>query len=211
MERLFSVDDLKKTKLQKKYIRTNKSATAISVGFLVAFLLFTIAFSVYGFGRENSFLVQDVTSSDYGKKNLVLVWFVLITVDIIIMFLWFVQKLVVSGIFGRFIKQRINESLIISSDVIEYGYQNLVGTSSGDRVIVKIPFANISTIRTDQRVKKIEILGMVSSKYYENYSQKKTRAPKNNYKEGSFVLFDYFEPGLIEFLEKNYAEKLEVK
>ena len=211
MERLFSVDDLKKTKLQKKYIRTNKSATAISVGFLVAFLLFTIAFSVYGFGRENSFLVQDVTSSDYGKKNLVLVWFVLITVDIIIMFLWFVQKLVVSGIFGRFIKQRINESLIISSDVIEYGYQNLVGATASDRVIVRVPIDSIRQIKINQEIARIELCGLVSSKYYENYSQKKTRAPKNYYKEGSLVIFDYFEPGLIEFFKKNYAKKVEVE
>lgn len=208
---VFSVNNYKKKQIQKQYIRTSKLASSLSFGCLGALVLFTIVFALYGFCAKNTFLVQDVTASDYGIKNIVLVWFVLVTVDIILAFLWFIQKLVINIIFGKYIAQRINESLFISDNEIEYGYQNLVGASSGDRVIVKIPFANINTIRINQKVKKIEILGLVSSKYYENYSQKKTRAPKNNYKEGIFVLFDYFEPGLIEFFEKNYADKLEVE
>lgn len=208
---MFNVDGLKKKQIQKNYIRSSKVASSFSVSFFILIGLFTVVFLIYGFGLKDTFIVQDITDSNYGLKDSVSVWFVLVTVDFILALLWFMQKLVVNIVLGKYINQRINESLIISNGEIEYGYQNLVGASSGDRVIVKIPFANISTIRTDQRVKKIEILGMVSSKYYENYSQKKTRAPKNNYKEGSFILFDYFEPGLIEFLEKNYAEKLEVK
>lgn len=208
---MFNVDGLKKKQIQKNYIRSSKVASSLSVSFFILIGLFTVVFLIYGFGLKDTFIVQDITDSNYGLKDSVSVWFVLVTVDFILALLWFMQKLVVNIVLGKYINQRINESLIISNGEIEYGYQNLVGASSGDRVIVKIPFDNISTIRTDQRVKKIEILGMVSSKYYENYSQKKTRAPKNNYKEGSFVLFDYFEPGLIEFLEKNYAEKLEVK
>lgn len=208
---VFNVNNYKKKQIQKQYIRTSKLALSLSFGCLGALVLFTIVFALYGFCAKNTFLVQDVTASDYGIKNIVLVWFVLVTVDIILAFLWFIQKLVINIIFGKYIAQRINESLFISDNEIEYGYQNLVGASSGDRVIVKIPFENINTIRINQKVKKIEILGLVSSKYYENYSQKKTRAPKNNYKEGIFVLFDYFEPGLIEFFEKNYADKLEVE
>jgi hypothetical protein len=174
-------------------------------------MIFTIVFAVYGIGLENTFIVKDVTSSDYGRKNLLLVWIVLITVDIIILFLWFIQRLVVNGIFGKFIKQRINESLIISDEIIEYGYQNLVGSTSSDRVIVRIPTNSIKQIKVSRDIYKLEIVGLLSSKYYENYSQKKTRAPKNNYKEGSFVLFDYFNPGLMDFLEMNYADKVEVE
>lgn len=208
---MFNVDGLKKKQIQKNYIRSSKVASSLSVSFFILIGLFTVVFLIYGFGLKDTFIVQDITDSNYGLKDSVLVWFVLVTVDFILALLWFMQKLVVNIVLGKYINQRINESLIISNGEIEYGYQNLVGASSGDRVIVKIPFDNISTIRTDQRVKKIEILGMVSSKYYENYSQKKTRAPKNNYKEGSFVLFDYFEPSLMEFFKKNYAEKVEVE
>lgn len=211
MEKVFTADEIQKQKIQKKYIKSNKGATVLSIGLLMVFLLFSIVFAVYGFGSPNTFLIKDVTASDYGQKNFLLVWIILITVDIIILFLWFVQKLVINGIFGKFIRQRINESLIISEGGIEYGYQNLVGSTSSDRVIVRIPVDSIRKIKIDQKIAKIELDGLVSSKYYENYSLKKTRAPKNNYKEGTFVLFDYFEPSLMEFFKKNYAEKVEME
>lgn len=211
MERNFSVDDVKKIKIQKKYIKTNRGVATLSLGLLAMLLIFTISFAIYGIGMKNTFLVQDVTSSDYGEKNLLLVWIVLITVDVIILFLWFIQKIVVSGIYGKFIRQRINESLIISQDTIEYGYQNLVGSTANDRVIVKIPIDSIKQIKIDREIGKIELFGLVSSKYYENYSRQKTRAPKNNYREGSFVIFDYFTPGLIEYFDKYYSKNVEVK
>lgn len=34
---------------------------------------------------------------------------------------------------------------------------------------------------------------------------------QKKYKEGSLVIFDYFEPELIEFFNKNYAKKVEVE
>lgn len=211
MEKLFSVNELKKTKVQKKYFKTSKGAMITSLGMAVTFFVFTIAFSIYGFGIKNSFLVRDVTASDYGKKDLFFVWAVLIAVDIIILFLWVIQKMVVFIIYGKYIGQRINESLTISTDAIEYGYQNLVGSTASDRVIVRVPVDSIRRIEIDTKIDRVEICGLVSSKYYENYARRKTRAPKNNYKEGSLVLFDYFEPGLIEFFNENYAETVEMK
>jgi Flp pilus assembly pilin Flp len=208
MEKIFYVDGLKKANIQKKYIKTSKGATALSIGLLATFIIFTIVFAVYGFGNENTFLVRDVTASDYGEKNLFFVWTVLITVDIIILFLWVIQKIAVNGILGKYINQRMNESLVISDEVIEYGYQNSVGSTAGDRVIVKVPVDNIRQIKIDRSIARIELIGLISSKYYENYSRRETRAPKNNYKESSFVIFDYFEPELIEFCENHYAQKV---
>lgn len=211
MENSFNVDASKKKKIQKNYIRTNRGPTVLSIGLLSILMIFTIAFAAYGLGLKSTFLVQDVTASDYGEKNTLLVWVVLITVDIIILFLWFVQKLVINGIFGTFINQRINESLFISDKEIEYGYQNSVGASSGDRVIVRVPIHSIRQIKINRKIARVELVGLVSSKYYENYLQKKTRAPKNNYKEGSIILFDYFDPEIIKFFEGKYAEKVEVE
>ena len=211
MEKSFRINELKKTKVQKKYFKTSKGAMITSIGMAVTFFAFTIAFSVYSFGMKNTFLVQNITASDYGEKNLLVIWSVLIAVDIIILFLWVIQKMVVFIIYGKYIGQRINESLTISADAIEYGYQNLVGSTASDRVIVRVPVDSIRRIKIDKKIDRIEICGLVSSKYYENYARKETRAPKNNYKEGSLVLFDYFEPGLIEFFKENYAETAETK
>ena len=92
--------------------------------------------------------------------------------------------------------------MAISDDFIEYGYQNSVGASSGDRVVVRVPLKGIREIIIDQKIHRIELIGLVSSKYYENYAQRNTKAPEDNYKEGSLVIFDYFEPGLTRFVKK---------
>lgn len=202
MQTKFAVDFSKKKEIQNNYIRKSKWPTVLSLGLLAAIVVFTVTFAVYGFGMRDTFLVQDVTASDYGQKNIVLVWVLLITVDVILLFLWFVQKLVVYEVFSKYIDQRVNESLAISDDFIEYGYQNSVGASSGDRVVVRVPLKGIREIIIDQKIHRIELIGLVSSKYYENYLQRKTKAPEDNYKEGSLVIFDYFEPGLTGFVEK---------
>lgn len=211
MENVFKVDISKKKKIQKNYIKTRKGATVLSLMFMFVLVIFNVAFPIYGLGIKSTFLIQDITASDYGEKNKLIVWVVWITVDIIIFFLWFIQKIVINGIGGKFINQRINESLIISDNEIEYGYQNLSGSSVGDRVVVRVPIVGISQIKINRNIARIEVVGLVSSKYYENYSQKKTRAPKNNYKEGSLVIFDYFEPEIIKFFEENYSDRVEVE
>ena len=207
----FCIDDLRKDGIQKKYIKTSKWAMMLSVGLLTIFTLFTILFAIYGIGLKSTFIVQDVTASNYGEKNTLLVWTVLIAADFIILFLWFIQKLVINGIYGKYINQRINESLIISNGIIKYGYQNSVGSTSSDRVIVVIPIDGIKSIKINREIERIELKGTISSKYYENYSKRITRAPKDNFTEGSFVLFDYFEPKLTEFFIKNNADIVDME
>lgn len=202
MREKFAVDFSKKKEIQKQFIRKSKWPTVFSLSLLTMIVLFTIAFSVYGFGMRDTFLVQDITASDYGQKNIVLVWVLLITVDVILLFLWFVQKLVVYEVFSKYIDQRVNESLTFSDDFIEYGYQNSVGASASDRVVVRVPLKGIREIIIDQKLHRIELIGLVSSKYYENYAQRNTKEPEDNYKEGSLVIFDYFEPELTGFVEK---------
>lgn len=211
MDNIFYVDLENKKKLQKRFIKSNKSTTILSFGIWGILLIFSIIFAVYGLGMKNTFLVQDLTATNYGEKNFLLIWTILITVDVVILFLWFIQRIAVNGVLGKNNSQRVNESLIISQDVLEYGYQNSVGASSGDRVVVTIPLNKIEQIKINKMLGMIELRGCISSKYYENYAKKQTRAPKDNYKNGSFIVFDYFQPGLIEYFKNNYAGKVEVE
>lgn len=54
MEKSFRINELKKTKVQKKYFKTSKGAMITSIGMAVTFFVFTIAFSIYGFGDRKS-------------------------------------------------------------------------------------------------------------------------------------------------------------
>lgn len=154
---------------------------------------------------KDTFLVGDVTTLDYGMKNSVPVWGILIIVDAILVYLWFMLHSAASGIAEKYIR-RINETLIISHDYIVYEYQDLVGSNSDDRVVIKVPVSRIDTVLIDDTVSKIVIVGDICSVYYDNYSNRKTQ----EHKKGSLVLFDYFTPELIVFLKENFSKKVTV-
>lgn len=208
MEGYFEVDDLKKSEVQKRYIRKSKVARAISGVFLAEFLAFTIVFAIYGLGLKDTFIIQDVTTTDYGRKNLLLVWTILVIVDLIILVSWFTVKMIVNSILGRYIMQRLNESLMITDDIIEYRYLKVEGLTFSDRIIVQIPVDSIKKIKINRDISKVELFEVRSSEFYENSSQKKTQAPENDEEGSSYVFFDYFEPGLIEFFEQKYGDRL---
>lgn len=206
---IYNVNLTKKKEIQKKYIKSNKGILALSYAILSILFLFTIFFGVYGLLVKETFIVNDVYAYNYGEKNTLFVWCVLIGVDLIIGFLWIIVKIAMYKIYGKHIIQRIHESLIISESHIEYGYQNLIDSTDEDRVIVKVPIQDIQKIKINKLFSRVEIIGKINSIYYENYINKITNANENDFKDGSLILFDYFEPGILEYFEKNHREKME--
>lgn len=211
MKKQFNVDIQKKKEIQNNCIRSSMGAFVLSFGIIGVLILFNIYFLYFGLIRADTFIIKDITDSAYGEKNTLLVWTILIAVDVILAFLWGIQKIAVYRIFGQYISERKNESLEIKNDVLEYGYQNAVNSYYRDRVIVQIPLADIKEILVDRRFGKMEIFGSVSSTYYEDYQNRITRAPENSFTDGSFVLFDYFDPELIRFFEERYKELMRDK
>lgn len=206
----YKVDLEKKKRIHKGYLHNCKGWMILSHGIIIIFILFNILFAFYGFVIKNSFVIEDITASNYGLKNTLLVWVIIIAVDLILAFLWFIQHILAAGISGKYISQRINENLQIDETYIEYGYQNAVGATPGDRVIVKIRLDSIKKIIITEKISKIEILGELCSVYYDNYINRKTRAKIDDFEEGTFIMFDYFIPKLIPYFDKNFKEKLEV-
>lgn len=206
----FKINLDRKKELHKNYIRSKKGLSALSIGLLLALVLFTICFLGYGLALKDTFVVQDVTSYLYGEKNTFLIGCIVVTVDFILLFLWVIQKIAAKRITGKYLSERINESLIIDNNVLEYGYQNFAGSTAGDRVVVKIPLSNIINIQYYEKQCKLQIRGEICSMYYEDYMHKKTRA-KEEYKEGELTLFDYFDPSIARYLQGIAKEKMEVK
>ena len=140
---IYNINLLKKNEIHKKYIKSNKSILILSYGIIIILILFDFLFGLYSFVLEDTFVVQDIYAYNYGEKNYTVIWCVLITVNLIVGFLWIVLKISVYRIYGKYISERINESLIINDFNIEYGYQNLIGSTNIDRVIVRIPIQDI--------------------------------------------------------------------
>lgn len=210
MEKVFNVNIYEKNRLHKCYIKSKKWPKIISHSILALIVIFTICFLIYAFGYKDSFLIWNTYDTDYGKKDLILIWGLLIGGDFILAFLWLVQYLVIQvRILGKEIRMKVNESLLVVDSVFEYGYQNAFEATAGDRVVVRIPIEKIEKIKINKDIRRVEFFCSYNSMYYENYKRGITRANPNKFHEGSYVLFDYYEPGLIYFLEINMPEKIE--
>ena len=204
----FTVDRFRKKKIQKNYLHSRKGWMALSYGLLSVIVLFTIIFTIYGFGIKNTFLIYDPSDTAYLTKDTLLVWLILLTGDFILVFLWLVQYKLANGISGKYIGQRVNESLIISDTLIEYGYQNAVGQVPGDRIVITLRLQTIREINIDKTLSRVEIWAdEIRSVYYDRFSDgvKMTRAD-GKYEAASFVAFDYFEPSLIKYIEANLSQ-----
>lgn len=201
------VDLAKKDKTQREYFRSCKGWLTLSYGIVIFFILFNVLFGLYGLVKKDTFIVKDIYDSGYGLKDTLLVWVIIIAVDVILVFLWFIQHILAIGITGKYIIQRVNENLFINESYIEYSYQNAVGASPGDRVVVKIPLDSINSMIITENIRKIEIVGKICSVYYDNYVHRKTRTKPDDFEEGVFVIFDYFVPELIPCLKNIAAEK----
>lgn len=196
-----SVNKQEKKQLHKKYLKSKKVTYILPYIMIILAVIFSICLLIYGFGNENAFIVNDVTDTDFGKKNMMLLYFILGTVDIIFLFGYMVIRIATNRITGKNISERVNETLLIKNDCIEYGYQNYAGSVDGDRVVVQIPFRYISKITYTNTTKEIVFKGKYSSKYYEDYKTKETRADDKLFSD-DFIIFDYFEPSLINSLGK---------
>lgn len=203
MERqIFKINLKKKQQIHKKYIKSNKIFGILSKGLIAVIIIFNVCFLIYGFGFSSTFVVSNVFSYQYGQKNIALIVCITAGVNAILLFLWLIQKIVVKEVTGRFISQRINESLAAENGYLEYGYQNFAVSHEGDRVVIRIPLDKIYKIGYDEKIQKIQITGLMCSRYYDDYLRRKTRA-KEEYDKDIFITFDYYEPPLIQYLQEN--------
>lgn len=122
-------------------------------------------------------------------------------------FLYIIAKIATWRISGANLSERVNESLIFDGSTFEYGYQNFAGRSPEDRVIIKMPIDRIRSVRIDR--KELTFTGEFCQMYYNNFITGETQA-QEKYLDSTVVLFDYFEPSLIEVIKERAGKKVEI-
>lgn len=140
--------------------------------------LYTAAVLWYSWNVPDSFVVHDITSYMDGEKNTFLILCIVLTVDVIMLFFWVLQKIAVWRITGKYSSERITESLQIKDDLLEYGYRNYATrfVDAADRVIVRIKLDQATEIKISDETGRIEITAQVSSMYYDDWLARETRA-----------------------------------
>ena len=196
----YAVNIERKNELYKRIQNVKKWPQLLNYGLPICALLFSLIFLCISIMSQDAFVIRDVTDSALGEKNILLIWVIVITVDIILVFLWAMWKIAAISIVGRNIMDRKNESLEIVDDVLIYGYQNVVGSDEKDRVEVRIPLGFDFDIgmKFEESIGRITFHGKICQTYYEDYAHKRTRAD-GVYKDQEFVIYDYFCPSLYDF------------
>ena len=188
---VFKVDETKKKQIHKDLYKRSKITIFLYV-WVVLWLVINIIWTVYTMRPDSWMLVYD---SEIGlHKDWYIAWGVFAFINIIFPTLYIILRIARWRVTGRELSERINESLRLEGEILEYGYQNFAGHTSIDRVVVWIKDWD-AKINGD----KIIFRGKIKQKYYDDYLKMETRAP-DEYVDGKWILYDYFEPALKDML-----------
>ena len=165
---------------------------------LILGLLLSVIYAVVYIVSPNLSIVnvQGVATKDYASIITNTILFSVLSV-----FVSIILKALLSNFSSKDINERADETLIITENGIHYIFRTRYHSAPTTRIIVNIPFEQLQSVIYDERVKKIVFTGRISSDVVEDYDQKKYVEPASgNLKE--INIYDYFEPGLLNQLQK---------
>lgn len=165
---------------------------------LILGLLLSVIYAVVYIVSPNLSIVnvQGVATKDYASIITNTILFSVLSV-----FVSIILKALLFNFSSKDINERADETLIITENGIHYIFRTRYHSAPTTRIIINIPFEQLQSVIYDERVKKIVFTGRISSDVVEDYDQKKYVEPASgNLKE--INIYDYFEPGLLNQLQK---------
>ncbi len=98
--------------------------------------------------------------------------------------------------------ERLDEEITITNSELRYVFRTRYVTAPDNRVIVVIPFRDLTAVNYNENTRKIELVGRISSDVVEKYNPARQYTPnKGNLKD--LVIYDYFTPSLHDSLRGN--------
>lgn len=190
--------DQKKKKLYQKNIATSiKSVRIIKTIAKVLLLIGIIGGGTYFILNFTMPSLSMVTVNGVPQKDTS--WIIISTSFIIAP--CFILSLVLStlskNLAGGSNSSRVDESIVLTGDIIKYSYRQKHQSLSGERRVLTFDFSKIGSIDFDEKTKLLKLSGEILSEYYDDYKKKKP-VDVNTLKE--FVICDYFSPSLTETL-----------
>ena len=110
--------------------------------------------------------------------------------------------LMLNKLTSKNLTERTDEEISIVNSEIRYVFRTRYVTAPDNRVIVVIPFRDLTAVNYTENTLKIEFVGRISSDVIEKYNPAHEYNPnKGNLRE--LVIYDYFAPNLLDALRKN--------
>lgn len=98
--------------------------------------------------------------------------------------------------------ERTDEEITIANSEIRYVFRTRYVTAPDNRVIVVIPFRDLTEVNYTENTRKIEFVGRISSDVIEKYNPAREYNP-NKGNLNKLIIYDYFTPNLLNALRKN--------
>lgn len=103
---------------------------------------------------------------------------------------------------GKVLTERTEEELVVTDGEIRYIFRTKYVTSPENRVVVVIPLRDITSVNYNNKTRKIELIGRISSDVAEKFNPAYPYNPnKGNLKD--LVIYDYFTPSLLDSLHSH--------
>lgn len=103
---------------------------------------------------------------------------------------------------GKDLTERTEEELVVTDGEIRYIFRTKYVTSPENRVVVVIPLRDITSVSYNNKTRKIELIGRISSDVVEKFNPAYPYNPnKGNLKD--LVIYDYFTPSLLDSLHSH--------
>lgn len=136
------------------------------------------------------------------KKQIApIICFILCALLLAILFRYILGLLLIS-LSSRDLTERTDEILSVGDNEILYTFRTRYVTDPDSRVVVVIPFRDITSVNYDRNIRKIQFAGRISSDVVEKFDPSRQYRPNSgNLKD--LDIYDYFSPSLYEHLRKN--------
>ena len=199
----FRINEKIKKELKKNIIQNTKQHKTLFVVkkvFSIIVFCVPVVFLLYAYLISNDFVQLNDYYAPIGTKNHLFIWTCTITTFVILLFLYFIIRMIYNGLASKTINDRFDESLVYENHTLSYGYKLKMQSYIDERIVVRIPLET-TEYHIDEESKKIIFRGSLFSQFYTNYTQGEINGKGDYIPE--IVLYDYFEPSLISFLVNN--------
>ena len=173
---------------------------------LIFSIVIPTGFMIYAYKISKGFVYLNDRYAPVGTKNNLFIWTVFFVMLVILLFFTLVLSVIYNNSVNRVLKEKYDETLVYEDDHLRYGYKLSMQSSMNDRVVVDISIDGL-TCFVNKITKKITFVGKINSKYYTDYRTGESNGNGGSLNEG-IVIYDYFSPSLIKFLEE---QKVNIK
>ena len=167
---------------------------AVPVAIVIALAYVCLFLFVPGLG--------EVVVAGVAKKEIVPI----ISRTILILVFGFVTRyccgLMLNNRTSKDLTERTDEEITITNSELRYVFRTRYVTAPNNRVIVVIPFRDLTAVNYTENTRKIEFVGRISSDVIEKYNPAREYNP-NTGNLDKMIIYDYVTPNLLDALREN--------